>query len=116
MEGVSMYLTNGELQAFINALSERFSHVALLLDCYTPLAAKLSKRGNPVKDVGVQLVYGVGDPSLLNGGRVTFLQELDMSPKIFINETERIFFIRPSAFCCKNRLHIPYAERVLYSK
>ncbi|MBQ7368969.1 MAG: class I SAM-dependent methyltransferase [Clostridia bacterium] len=90
MEGVSMYLTNGELQAFINALSERFLHVALLLDCYTPLAAKLSKRGNPVKDVGVQLVYGVDKPSLLNSGRVTFLQELDMSPKIFINELHGI--------------------------
>ena len=53
MEGLSMYLTAEELQNLLAALAAHFGKIALLMDCYTPLAAKLSRWKNPVHDVGV---------------------------------------------------------------
>lgn len=49
MEGISMYLRREELLELLASLAERFSRVALLMDCYTVFAAKASKYKNPVK-------------------------------------------------------------------
>ena len=48
MEGVSMYLTPTELQSLMKNLSGHFSRVLCLMDCYSELAAKLSRYKNPL--------------------------------------------------------------------
>ena len=48
MEGVSMYLTPNELSLLFSNIWGRFGRVYLLMDCYTTLAAKMSKIKNPI--------------------------------------------------------------------
>ena len=43
MEGVSMYLTSTELHELTTSLCAHFEQIAFLMDCYTVLAAKVSK-------------------------------------------------------------------------
>jgi hypothetical protein len=86
MEGLSMYLTAEELQNLLAALAAHFGEIALLMDCYTPLAAKLSRWKNPVHDVGVGQVYGVGDPEAVAAEGLPFLREHDMTPQRFIDQ------------------------------
>jgi len=95
MEGVSMYLRGEDLQDFVRALSRQFDEIALLMDCYTPLAAKLSRFRNPVREVGVTKVYGLEHPQVLNVDGVHFVQEHPMTPQRFIDElrgTEKAIF------------------------
>jgi len=80
MEGISMYLKNDEVRALLAALRQRFARLEVLMDCYTPLAARLSKRGNPVSTVGVQEVFGVEAPQDLCVAGVFFAYEHDMTP------------------------------------
>ena len=84
MEGISMYLSSGELEALARNLCSHFSHVALLMDCYTPLAARMSRYKNPVHDVGVTEVYGIEDPDFLQNQGLTFLAEHPMSPDHYV--------------------------------
>ncbi len=95
MEGVSMYLTAEEPQGFLSALNEHFGEISLLMDCYTVLAAKMSKYKNPINDVGVTKVYGVDDPETLQIGELAFVKEHSMTPQALIDElhgTEKIIF------------------------
>ena len=95
MEGVSMYLTNRELQQLFADLCAHFEKISLLMDCYTVLAAKLSKYKNPIHDVGVTQVYGIDDPNCLNHCELTFMKEHSMTPKNCIDElhgVERYIF------------------------
>ena len=96
LEGVSMYLENERLQAIFSYLSNRFSHLSVLVDCYTPFAAKMSKIKNPVREVGVLKVYGVKNPSILeqNTG-LTFVTERSLTPPALIDQLhgiERSYF------------------------
>lgn len=84
MEGVSMYLTRSELQQTLTRLGAHFESVSLLMDCYTELAAKVSRYKNPVGDVGVTQVYGLDDPNVLDGMR--FVAEHDMTPPELLDE------------------------------
>ena len=90
MEGVSMYLTADELRALLTELGAHFEKVALLTDCYSVLAASLSKYKNPVKEVGVTKVYGLDDPLLAEGGGIVFVKEHEMTPKRYIDELDGI--------------------------
>ena len=89
MEGVSMYLTEEELRGFFSALAARFPSVSLLTDCYTALAARLSRRGNPVKEVGVTSVHGLDEPRILESG-LRFICEREMTPRKYIDELSGI--------------------------
>ena len=80
MEGISMYLTFGELKALLGAIRSRFGRVRLLMDCYTEFAARASKVKNPVNDVGVTEVYGLDDPKALEGEGLRFLGEHEITP------------------------------------
>ena len=98
LEGVSMYLTNEELTQLFIRLKERFNRVAILLDCYTTFAAKMSKFKNPVNTVGVTNVYGIENAKFLekNTG-FSFIQEHEITPQAFINQLqgiEKIIFKR----------------------
>lgn len=95
MEGVSMYLHAEELKGFFSALEAHFREISLLMDCYTVLAAKMSKYKNPINDVGVTEVYGTDDPEALQTGELTFIKEHSMTPQAFIDElkgTEKFIF------------------------
>ena len=87
IEGVSMYLKNEELCHTLRAITEHFETVALLIDCYTPFAAKMSKFKNPVREVGVSEVFGVASPEVLTGDTgISFVRECEITPKTLINE------------------------------
>ena len=87
MEGVSMYLTAAERRALLKALGEHFSHMELLMDCYTELAAKATKYKNPINEVGVTEVYGFDDPRELEQGTgLRFVKEHDLIPEAMISE------------------------------
>lgn len=87
MEGVSMYLTNGELCDMFSRLKQRFPRLSILVDCYTPFAVKMTKIKNPIKTVGVNKVYGIKSPALIEAGTgLEFVQEREMTPKALIDE------------------------------
>jgi O-methyltransferase involved in polyketide biosynthesis len=87
MEGVSMYLTNSELQALLSSLNTYYPNLSVLVDCYTPFAAKMSKIKNPVNDVGVRQVYGVANSAVLETDTgLTFVREREMTPVRLIDE------------------------------
>jgi O-methyltransferase involved in polyketide biosynthesis len=90
MEGVSMYLTVEELQELTANLCAHFNRIAFLVDCYTVLAAKMSKYKNPINDVGVTKVYGLDDPLLLQHGDLYFVKEHAMTPEKYIEELHGI--------------------------
>ena len=87
LEGVSMYLTNEKLKQLFIALKEKYNNLSLLVDCYTPFAVKMSKLKNPIKSVGVQTVYGVESPDVLeeNTG-LYFVKEHSITPLDLINQ------------------------------
>ena len=86
MEGVSMYLTASQLKAFVTVLSAHFENIALMLDCYTVFAAKISKYKNPINDVGVTHVYGIDNPELLQNEELSYIKEHTMTPQNYIDE------------------------------
>lgn len=86
MEGVSMYLTPTQLRTLTKDLSRKFGQILCLMDCYSELAAKLSRYKNPINDVGVTKVYGMDDPALPEGEGFTFICEHEMTPGKFIRE------------------------------
>ena len=96
MEGVSMYLRREELLGLLASLAVRFGRVALLMDCYTVLAAKVSKYKNPVNEVGVTQLYGVDAPrELERGNGLLFRREHEMTPAELVDKLpggDRTFF------------------------
>ena len=86
MEGVSMYLTTEEMRNLMDSLSAHFESISLLADCYTSYAAKMSKRRNPINDVGVTEVYGIDDPKIYQSEKLTFVKEHTMIPQKYIDE------------------------------
>lgn len=86
MEGVSMYLTSKELYELTTNICACFDKTALLMDCYTVLAAKMSKYKNPINDVGVTEVYGMDSPELFNNDSFAYVKEHTMTPSKYIDE------------------------------
>ena len=87
MEGISMYLMTEELRSVLASLSGHFAKVQILMDCYTAFAAKASKYKNPINDVGVTQVYGLDDPTILEGGTgLRYVGEHEMTPQAMVNE------------------------------
>ena len=90
MEGVSMYLTLEELGALTEKLCAHFEKLAVLMDCYTTMAAKFSKYKNPINEVGVTEVYGIDQPLQLQRGDFVFEKELEMTPDRYVNELQGV--------------------------
>ena len=84
MEGVSMYLPDEALKQALDRMAAHFETIHLLMDCYTTFAAKASRYRNPINDVGVTEVYGMNNPTTLDG----FLREHDMTPQDLIQELQ----------------------------
>ena len=86
-EGISMYLRNEELNAFIRALDKKYPQVHMLLDVYTVFGAKASKYKNPINDVGVTTVWGLDDINLvLAGTQLKFEAEHSLTPENLVKE------------------------------
>lgn len=96
LEGISMYLTNDELNALLCILQDKYSIVHLLMDVYTEFAAKASKYKNPINEVGVTKVYGVADiEQLVAGTKINVKAEHSLTPDFLINELkgfDKMFF------------------------
>jgi len=86
MEGVSMYLTIEDMRNLTDSLCAHFEKIALLVDCYTSFAAKMSKYRNPINDVGVTEVHGVDDPQDYQSEKFAFEKEHAMTPQKYIDE------------------------------
>ena len=97
MEGVSMYLTVNEMQNLADSLCAHFESIMLLVDAYTSFAAKMSKRRNPINDVGVTEVYGIDNPQAYQTEKLAFIKEYTMIPQKYIDELkgfERFIFAK----------------------
>lgn len=88
IEGVSMYLTNSQLQQLFKDISSTFTNCMIFMDVYSCFAAKMSKYKNPVKEVGVSNVYGLDDPLLVCNDKLQFIGELEMTPNHLIEEIQ----------------------------
>ncbi len=88
MEGISMYLSLEELKGLLAALREHFEHVTVLMDCYSELAAKLSKYKNPINEVGVTKVYGLDEPKHWEGEGFVFVGEACMTPQELVEQLQ----------------------------
>lgn len=81
MEGVSMYLTIDEMRNMADSLCNHFENFVHLVDAYTSFAAKMSKRRNPINDVGVTEVYGIDNPQVYQSEDLAFVKEHTMIPE-----------------------------------
>ncbi|MBE6968922.1 MAG: class I SAM-dependent methyltransferase [Ruminococcaceae bacterium] len=88
MEGISMYLQREELKSLLQRIRAHFDEVAILMDCYTVMAAKMSKYKNPVNTVGVTELHGVDEPESLCVRGLSFVKEHDMTPSALIDELQ----------------------------
>ena len=67
-EGISMYLSEGDMRMLMAALQKRFPHVTFIFDAYSRSAAKLSALKNPVNAVKAKIDFAMDDPAELLGG------------------------------------------------
>ena len=81
-----MYLTYEELNEFTTNLCAHFKKIVFLMDCYTILAAKMSKYKNPINEVGVTEVYGIDNPELFQHDDFIYEKEHVMTPQKYIDE------------------------------
>ena len=72
----------------LSALCAHFDEVSVLMDCYTTLAAKMSRYKNPVNTVGVTELHGVDEPKALCVEGLRFAKEHDMTPPELIDELQ----------------------------
>lgn len=111
MEGVSMYLTMQELKSLLDSLCGHFEQISLLMDCYTELAAKVSKYKNPINDVGVMEVYGFDEPEILENGSLKFVKKHEITPNNLIDElngAEKMIFRKLYAGSFSEKLYRLY--------
>lgn len=96
LEGISMYLTNKQVNCLFRALEKKYACIHILMDVYTEFGAKASKYKNPVNDVGVTELYGVDDVrDLLNDTKIKLKSEHSFTPNYLVNElkpSERVMF------------------------
>ena len=111
MEGVSMYLTVEEMRKLADSLCTHFESITLLVDAYTSFAAKMSKRRNPINDVGVTEVYGIDEPQAYQTEKIAFVKEHTMIQQKYIDELkgfERFVFAKLYAGSISKKLYRLY--------
>lgn len=87
LEGLSMYLTNEQIQKMLCTLKEKYSVLHVLMDVYTKFGAAASKYKNPVNDVGVMNLYGIGSmESVLENTGLRVVARHSLTPDELINE------------------------------
>lgn len=58
-EGLTMYLSEQELQNVINGVNEKFSNVTIVFDAYSKKAVRVSKYKNPVNQMNATIKWGM---------------------------------------------------------
>ena len=114
MEGVSMYLSGKEIGGLLRVLKNNFEETALLMDCYTTFAARMSKYKNPINDVGVTKVYGIDNPVELEFDNLKFVKEHAMTPQHYIDQLagiEKMIFEKIYAGKMSEKLYRLYEFR-----
>ena len=114
MEGVSMYLPVEEMQKLTDRLCNHFDSLVLLVDAYTSFAVKMSKRRNPIHDVGVTEVYGIDDPQMYQAAGLVFVAEHPMTPQTYIDQlrgSEKWIFAKLYAGSFSKKLYRLYEYR-----
>lgn len=87
LEGISMYLTNEQVNALFVALQEKYTNIHILMDVYTEFAAKASKYKNPVNDVGVVTLWGIDDiRRVLTNTEIKVVEEHSFTPSNLVDE------------------------------
>ncbi len=66
-EGLSMYLSQQDMQDLMAAFHAHFTETEFVFDAYSPLAARLSKWKNPINAVDAKIDFAMDDPALLEG-------------------------------------------------
>ena len=96
LEGISMYLTPGQLRRFFAVLKRKYAQLHVLMDVYTVFGAKASRYKNPVNDVGVTKVYGIDDvDSIVRGLEIRVKREHSLTPARLVDEltgSDRLIF------------------------
>lgn len=96
LEGISMYLSDEQLNGFFIALEKKYARLHILMDVYTDFGARASKLKNPVHDVGVTNLYGRDElDGVLRHTRLRVKTEHSFTPERLVNELrgfERGFF------------------------
>ena len=96
LEGLCMYLTNGQVRGLLQTLDKKYREIHILIDVYTEFGVKASKYKNPVNDVGVTKLYGIDAiGSIIDGLRIKFVKEHSFTPAALVKELtpiDRLFF------------------------
>lgn len=96
LEGISMYLSEEQINQLFLALQEKYTRLHILMDVYTKFGAKASKYKNPVNDVGVTKLYGIDDfQVILQNTEIKLKKEHSLTPDRLVNELsgfDRAFF------------------------
>ncbi len=62
-EGLTMYLTEDELQALFRSIRNRYKRALFLFDAYSNAAARISRLHNPVNAMDAKIRFGMKNPS-----------------------------------------------------
>lgn len=65
-EGLTMYLSEQELQQLIKGLNSKFSNATIVFDAYSKQAVKGSKMKNPVNQMNANIKWGMNNPDDFN--------------------------------------------------
>lgn len=96
LEGISMYLTNPQVNRLFQTLNKKYPRMHILMDVYTEFGARASKYKNPVHDVGVTTLWGIDNiESVLTGTELRCKAEHSFTPATLVDQLpnlERGFF------------------------
>ena len=62
-EGLTMYLSEEELQQLLRGINTRFGNATIVFDAYSKQAVKSSKLKNPVNQMNASIKWGMNNPS-----------------------------------------------------
>lgn len=62
-EGLTMYLSEQELQQLLKGINTRFGSVTIVFDAYSKQAVKSSRLKNPVNQMNASIKWGMNNPS-----------------------------------------------------
>ena len=65
-EGLTMYLSEQELQQLIKGINSKFSNATIVFDAYSKQAVKGSKIKNPVNQMNANIKWGMNNPDDFN--------------------------------------------------
>lgn len=65
-EGLTMYLSEDEIQQLLAGINQRFGNATILFDAYSKQAVKSSKIKNPVNQMSANIKWGMNTPEDFN--------------------------------------------------